>query len=62
MVKVSNPGAFTALCEEEGVYIRDRSMQPQLDQYVRMNVGTMEQTRELCERLDRVIQRLPRLA
>lgn len=62
MMKVPNPGAFIALCEEEGVYIRDRSMQPQLDQYVRMNVGTMKQTHELCERLERAIQRLPRLA
>jgi len=61
MVQVPNPGAFIALCEEEGVYIRDRSMQPQLDRYVRLNVGTDEQTTDLCGRLERVLERLPHL-
>ena len=61
MVQVPNPGAFIALCEEEGVFIRDRSMQPQLERYVRLNVGTDEQTTDLCGRLERVLERLPHL-
>jgi len=62
MVKVPHPGAFIQLCEEESVFIRDRSMEPQLERYVRISVGTVEQTRDLCERLTRVVNRMPHLA
>jgi histidinol-phosphate aminotransferase len=62
LVQVSHPAAFIKLCEDESVYIRDRSKEPQLDGYVRLGVGTVEQTRELCRRLERVLQRMPHLA
>lgn len=60
MVRVPHPGAFIRLCEEESVYVRDRSSELQIESYVRMNVGTVAQTEELCRRLERVIARLPR--
>jgi histidinol-phosphate aminotransferase len=62
MVQVPHPAAFIQLCEEESVFIRDRSKQTQLERYVRISVGTVEQTRELCERLGRVLSRIPQLA
>lgn len=62
MVKVPHTGTFIQLLEEEGVYIRDRSMQRQLERYVRISVGTVEQTHELCRRLERVVARLPHIA
>ena len=62
MVRVPHSGNFVQLCEEEGVFIRDRGMQPQLERYVRISVGTMQQTEDLIARLRRVIDRLPTLA
>ncbi|MFT5431073.1 MAG: histidinol-phosphate aminotransferase [Myxococcota bacterium] len=62
MVKVPHTGTFIQLLEDEGVFIRDRSMQRQLERYVRISVGTVEQTHELCRRLERVIAQLPTFA
>jgi len=62
MVKVPHTGAFSQLCEDESVYIRDRSMQPQLERYVRISVGTVAQTHDLVSRLGRVIARMPHVA
>ena len=59
LVRVPDPKRFCALLEEEGVYIRDRSTIPQMQHYVRMSVGTVEQAREIEERLDRVLERMP---
>ncbi len=58
MCRVPHSGDFSALCEDEGVYIRDRSMQPQLERYVRISVGTVAQTHDLIGRLGRVVARL----
>jgi len=62
MVKVPHAGTFVQLCEDEKVYIRDRSLEPQLERYVRISVGTIEQTQELCARLERVVSRMTQLA
>lgn len=62
MARVPHTGAFSQFCEDEGVYIRDRSMQPQLERYVRISVGTVAQTRDLVQRLGRVLARLPKPA
>ena len=59
MVRVPHTGTFIQLCEEEGVYVRDRSLEPQLERYLRVSVGTVAQTYELIDRLTRVMERLP---
>ena len=41
--------------QEEGVYVRDRSGMNQLAGYVRFSVGTVEQTRDLLARIERVL-------
>ncbi|HIN85692.1 MAG TPA: histidinol-phosphate aminotransferase family protein, partial [Myxococcales bacterium] len=61
LVQVPHPSTFISLCEEESVYIRDRSSEPQLDGYVRIGVGTVEQCLELCTRFERVLSRMPQL-
>ncbi len=51
LVKVPDPTSFVRALEARGVYVRDRSNFPQLGGWVRMSVGTAEQTAQLCERL-----------
>ena len=53
-----DPGAFVRAMEAQGVYVRDRSNFPQLAGWVRMSVGTREQTAMLRERLDDVLREL----
>lgn len=55
MVKVPDPKAFVAALEREAVFVRDRSGFPQLAGWVRMSLGTVEQTGLLCERLERAL-------
>lgn len=45
---------------EAGVYVRDRSHVQQLAGFVRFSVGTAEQTVDVLDRLDRVLDRLTR--
>jgi histidinol-phosphate aminotransferase len=59
LIRVPDARRFCALLEDEGVYIRDRSTIPQMQHFVRMSVGTVEQTREILDRLDRVLDRIP---
>ena len=42
--------------QEEGVYVRDRSGMSQLAGFVRFSIGTVEQTRDLLSRIERVLQ------
>jgi histidinol-phosphate/aromatic aminotransferase/cobyric acid decarboxylase-like protein len=42
--------------QEEGVYVRDRSGMNQLAGWVRFSLGTEEQTRDLLDRIDRVLE------
>jgi histidinol-phosphate aminotransferase len=55
LLRVDNPVAFCARLADEGVYIRDRSTLPRLENYVRISVPTVAQTRDLIERIDRVL-------
>ena len=58
LVKVPDPAAFVHALEARHVYIRDRSNFPQLAGWVRMSVGTAEQTGQLCDRLDDAFKEL----
>ena len=58
LVKVPDPRAFVAALERRAVYIRDRSDFPQLAGWVRMSVGTADQTAALCDRLADVLAEL----
>jgi histidinol-phosphate aminotransferase len=60
LVRVPDAGRFSEMLSEQGIYIRDRSSIPQMRNYVRMSVGTREQTRVVCERIDRVLLQMPR--
>lgn len=50
-----DPRAFCERLAEAGVYVRDRSTIAQLEGFVRMSIGTVAQTREVIERIDRVL-------
>ncbi len=45
--------------EQEGVYVRDRSSQ--MEGYMRMSVGTVEQTEEVMKIFDKVLEKLKKL-
>ena len=55
LARLPEPKRFCAALEEEGVYVRDRSSIPHMSGYVRLGVGTREQTAEVLERLRRAI-------
>lgn len=57
LLRVDRPKEFCAELEDEGVYIRDRSTLPRLEDFVRISVPNMTQTYELIERIDRVLDR-----
>ena len=59
LLEVEDPNRFCELLADHGVYIRDRSSIPQLRHFVRMSVGTVEQTREVIERMNAVLVQLP---
>jgi histidinol-phosphate aminotransferase len=42
---------------EEGVYVRDRSSFPRLAGYFRLNLGTVDQTKEVLRRFEKVLTR-----
>jgi histidinol-phosphate/aromatic aminotransferase/cobyric acid decarboxylase-like protein len=44
--------------QEAGVYVRDRSGQQRLENYVRFTIGTVEHTYDLLDRLGAVLDRL----
>ncbi len=55
LVKVPDPKAFVRALEGVNVFVRDRSGFPQLAGWVRMSLGTLEQTRVLQGRLEVVL-------
>lgn len=61
MVKFERAPWVVRLLREEGVYVRDRSHMAQLAGYVRFSVGTTEQTHDVLERLEGVLERLRHL-
>jgi histidinol-phosphate aminotransferase len=54
VVRVDDLPATLSALEDRGVYVRDRSGYPGLQDCLRMSVGTVEQTEKLLERLDEV--------
>jgi histidinol-phosphate aminotransferase len=54
VVRVDDIVSTLTELESRGVYVRDRSSYPGLEQCLRMTVGTVEQTLRLIERLDGV--------
>jgi histidinol-phosphate aminotransferase len=57
LLRVEQPLRFCSDLEQEGVYVRDRSTLPRLENFVRISVPNMTQTYELIERIDRVLDR-----
>ena len=51
LVKFSNPAKGIEQLENVGIFIRDRSTVPQLEGFVRISIGTLEQTVRLIEAL-----------
>lgn len=58
LLRVPAPQEFCSLLEAEGVYVRDRSTLPRLENFIRISVPNMTQTYDLITRLDRVLDRL----
>jgi histidinol-phosphate aminotransferase len=57
-LKVPDPARFCRLLEEEGVYVRDRSSLPRMENYVRVSIPSVAQMHEVIRRIDRVLARL----
>ena len=51
MLQAAYPGELIKNLADRGVYIRDRSFMPQLEGYVRIAIGTFEQTKRLKQAL-----------
>lgn len=51
LVKFADPAKGVEQLENNGIFIRDRSTIPQLEGYVRISIGTLEQTVRLIEAL-----------
>jgi len=49
LVKVANPAGFIEYLKQHHIFIRDRSHQPQLEQFVRITVGTKEQAKRIID-------------
>ena len=58
LVRVPDAPRFCALLEDEGVYIRDRSSMERLESCVRISVPNLDQTRELIQRIERVLDKM----
>lgn len=58
MVKFDRAPWVTRLLREAGVYVRDRSQISSLNGYVRFSVGTLEQTHDVLNRLETVLDKL----
>jgi histidinol-phosphate aminotransferase len=52
LLRTADPAGLVEGLEAKGIYVRDRSYLPQLDDYVRITVGTREQCRRLVAALD----------
>lgn len=57
LVRVPDTRRFCQLLEDENIYVRDRNDIPQMKGYIRMSVGTVEQTEEIMQRIERVLER-----
>ena len=57
LLQVPEPKRFCRELEQEGVYIRDRSSLARMENYVRISVPTEAQTKDLVDRIDRVLER-----
>ncbi|MBS3142913.1 histidinol-phosphate transaminase [Candidatus Woesearchaeota archaeon] len=55
LVKVKNPRHIEQELATQGVYVRDRSMVPQLNGYLRLNIGTPKQMKKVIEIFKKVI-------
>jgi len=49
LLKVKNPTDFVEYLKKHRIFIRDRSHQPQLEQFVRITVGTKDQAKRIIE-------------
>lgn len=58
MIRFDRAPWVARMLGKEGVYVRDRSHMRQLGGFVRFSVGTVEQTCEVLDRLERVLGRL----
>lgn len=58
MIKVDKVKEVVAALADEGVYVRDRSSFPSLAGYFRLNLGTVDQTKEVIKRFERVLNKL----
>lgn len=58
MIRFERAPWVVRMLQEQGIYVRDRSSQPRLEGYVRFTVGTLDQTRQILERLGEVLDRL----
>lgn len=52
LVRVPDSAQFSAHLADLGVYVRDRGSIPQMRNYLRMSVGTREQTRRVLDRVE----------
>lgn len=57
LIKVKNPIRFTKLLEENLIFVRDRSSDPQLSGYVRITVGDLKTTKEFLNRFKKIIKK-----
>ena len=57
LVRVHDTRRFCQLLEDENVYVHDRNEIPQMKGFIRMSVGTVEQTHEIIARMERVLDR-----
>jgi len=56
LIQHSMAKTLVQLLQDEGVYVRDRTSQ--MDGYIRMSVGTVEQTEEVMAIFDKVLEKL----
>jgi len=54
MIRVKDPEGVCLALADERVYVRNRGYLPQLEHYVRVTIGTLDQCRRFVEALDRV--------
>lgn len=56
MLRVDDPSGLAHELASEGIAVRDRSSLPQLGQYLRVTVGTMDECRRFVEAVGRVLE------
>ena len=57
LIKIKDASSIQKLLAEEGVIIRDRSSQPNLENCLRITVGTHEQNKRLLDLLNKVLNK-----